>query len=57
MEGRVTAVMGTDWCLIEFDDEETAGTMWRVRVQGDTNGVLPFALGDKVVLTKKEEKE
>jgi hypothetical protein len=53
MEGRVIAAMGTDWCLIEFEDEMT-GTMWRVRIQGDTDGVVPFAVGDEVVLTRKE---
>jgi len=56
MEGTVIAVIGTEWCLIEFANEAT-GQMWRIKVQGNEEGSVPFALGTKVVLTEKGASE
>ena len=57
MNGTVTAKIGEDWCMIEFGDKGEGATakMWRMKVQGDAAGSLPFRLGEKVQLTGEED--
>lgn len=53
-QGRVTAKMSSDWCLIEFDDD-LQGKVF-LKLQGEANSI-PWEVGEKMVLMTQDELE